>query len=247
MAKADPTKITPINRTSLSDQIAGQLMDLIAGGQLEPGQRLPSERDLCKEFGVGRTSLREGLRSLVAMGILEARVGEGTFVRREGGNLLENALQRGLLFEEKKLDDLVETRLMLETQTAFLAAKRATPADLTEIGEAVTEMEAALHQPDRYLEADLRFHLLVARATQNAILHHLIGTIRTYLQEWIRGSLEAGDSGGGGRAQQSLQDHRAILGALLHEEAGQAQRLMQAHILSSSRDLKAGLEKGPQA
>ena len=78
------------------DQIAGQLMDLIAGGQLAPGQRLPSERDLCKEFGVGRTSLREGLRSLVAMGILEARVGEGTFVRREGGNLLENALQRGL-------------------------------------------------------------------------------------------------------------------------------------------------------
>jgi GntR family transcriptional regulator, transcriptional repressor for pyruvate dehydrogenase complex len=240
--KAAAAKIIPINRTSLSDQIAGQLMDLISDGHLAPGQRLPSERDLSKEFGVGRTSLREGLRSLVAMGILEARVGEGTFVRREGGKLLESALERGLLFDGKRLEDLIETRLMLETQTAFLAATRATEADWEEMEAVVARMEAALEKPDVYLEVDLHFHLLVARATQNSVLHHLIGTIRTYLHEWIRGSLEAGGSAAeAGRAGQSLQQHQGILGALWDRDAEKSQQLMREHILSSSRDLRAGL------
>ena len=75
-------EVSPIRRTSLSDKIIEQIINLISRKVLKPGQRLPSEKDLCKRFGVGRTSIREALRSLAVMGILDGRVGEGTFVSK---------------------------------------------------------------------------------------------------------------------------------------------------------------------
>src|SRR5262245_59456553 len=115
----------PVTRTSLSDEIVQQIIDLISREVLKPGDRLPSERELCKKFGVGRTSLREALRSLAVMGILDGRVGDGTFVSDSNSKYLAKSLQWGLLLDRKKVQDLIETRLMLESQTAFLAAQRA--------------------------------------------------------------------------------------------------------------------------
>lgn len=247
MQSGEPTKATaiqPVQRRSLSDEIARQLTALIAEGQLQPGQRLPSERDLCKQFGVGRTSLREGLRALTAMGLLEARVGEGTFVRQGGGQLLENALRQGLMLDGHKLEDLTETRLVLETQTASLAAQRATAADLEAIGQALSCQEAAMQQPDAYLAADLEFHLAIAKATQNGILYQLLSTIRSYLQEWIRGALGPDDATENTRAERSLHEHRLILSALLHGDVPAAAKAMRDHIQSSGRDLRVQLEDG---
>ncbi|MBT7550029.1 MAG: FadR family transcriptional regulator, partial [Gemmatimonadetes bacterium] len=119
----------PVHRTSVSDDIVAQLTDLIARNVLKPGDRLPPERELCKQFGVGRSSLREALRSLSVMGILDGRIGEGTFVC-DNSQYLERALQWGFRLDGKKLQDLSETRLMLESQNVFLAAERATETDL---------------------------------------------------------------------------------------------------------------------
>ena len=227
--------LKPIQRRSLSDEIVTQIVDLIARHVLKPGERLPAERELCKRFGVGRTSLREALRSLAVMGILEGRVGEGTYVCRNSSKYLERTLQWGLLLDAKKVQDLVETRLMLESQNAFLAARRATAEDLRDIGATLDAMAAALELADEFLEVDLLFHLTIARATQNTILANLLSTTRGYLQEWVKGSLGKSAE----RAQLSLREHRAVFAALEARQAEEARRAMNRHILSSSVDLQA--------
>lgn len=232
-------EMKPNTRTSLSDGIVEQVVDLISRDVLKPGDRLPSERELCKRLGVGRSSLREALRSLAVMGIIDGRVGAGTFVSNSNKRYLEKTLQWGLLLDRKRVQDLIETRLMLESQTAFLAAQRVTPENIKTIEETLRGMEASIAQPDKYLEFDLQFHLTIARATQNSILYSLLSMIRGYLQEWIKGSLaEPSTDGTDTRAKLSLLEHQKILDALRKGDADQAQQAMTEHILSSSVDLQ---------
>ena len=236
-------EMRPVTRTSLSDEIVEQMIDLISRDVLKPGDRLPAERELCKQLGVGRSSLREALRSLAVMGILDGRVGDGTFVSNNNRKYLEKTLQWGLLLDRKKVQDLIETRLMLESQTAFLAAQRATAENVEEIEATLRGMEASIEQPEKYLEFDLQFHLMIAQATQNSILYSLLSMIRGYLQEWIKGSLaEPSASKTEMRATLSLAEHKKILHALRKGEAEAAQGAMTEHILSSSVDLQTYIE-----
>jgi GntR family transcriptional regulator, transcriptional repressor for pyruvate dehydrogenase complex len=182
------SKIKPVARVSLSDGIVQQIIDLISHGVLEPGERLPPERDLCKQFGVGRSSLREALRSLCIFGIIEVRLGEGTFISTGSAKYLEKILQWGYLLEPKILDDLMETRIFLEAQTAFLAAQRATPENLKDIGQTIRGMEESLGSYERFLDYDMQFHLAIAKATQNNFFCYLLSTTRVHLQEWIKNS-----------------------------------------------------------
>ncbi|MBT6426189.1 MAG: FadR family transcriptional regulator, partial [Rhodospirillaceae bacterium] len=170
-----------IERATVSDAIVDQLRALIAGGTLKPGDRLPSERDLCKRFGVGRTSVREALKPLIAMGLLEGRVGSGTFVAAESGQF-QKPLQWGLLGDLQSQDDLVETRHMLETNAAFWAALRAEPENLAAIEATLQGMAANLTNPDEFQEFDANFHFEIARAAQNKMLYRLINVIRGQIQ-----------------------------------------------------------------
>lgn len=227
--------MSPVKRTSVSDAIVAQITDLIERNILKPGDRLPPERELCKRFQVGRSSLREALRSLATMGLLDGRVGEGTFVC-DKSQYVERALQWGFLLDGKKLQDLSETRMMLESQNAYLAAERATPADLEAIADALAGMAGGLADAGRFLASDLQFHLLIARATHNSILYSLLETTRNYLQEWLEESL-AEPSLAGPRAELSLAEHHRILAALQQRDAEAARQAMAAHIRSSSGDL----------
>jgi GntR family transcriptional repressor for pyruvate dehydrogenase complex len=232
--------IKPVARASLSDKIVEQILDLISRNVLKPGERLPSERDLCKRFGVGRSSLREALRSLAVMGILEGRVGEGTYVSADNGKYLEKAWQWGLLLDTQKVQDLLETRLMLEAQTAFWAAQRVSAEELQGIEARLSGMAAAINQPEAYLEHDVSFHLLIAQATHNSMLNSLLTMTRGYLQEWIKRSLADPAQGANDeRARISLKEHGRIVAALRQGNAEQAREAMEAHILSSSLDLQA--------
>ncbi|MDE2887597.1 MAG: FadR/GntR family transcriptional regulator [Gemmatimonadota bacterium] len=236
-------QMTPVRRTSLSDEIVGQIIDLISRDVLNPGDRLPPERSLCKQFGVGRTSLREALRTLSVMGILEPRVGEGTFVSDNTSRYLEKSLSWGLLLDPKEVTDLVETRLMLESRNAFLAAGRATEADLQELDRTVRGIEGSLDESGEFLEFDVRFHLAIARATQNSILCNLLVMIRNYLQEWIRASLEEPATHTAEvRARMSVEEHGKILRAIRKRDAEAARVAMEEHILSSSVDLRARID-----
>jgi GntR family transcriptional repressor for pyruvate dehydrogenase complex len=228
-------EFTRVPRASLSDRIVDQITDLISRGALKAGERIPSEKQLCLQFGVGRTSVREALRSLSAMGVLETRMGDGTFVAEDSSHVLERSFQWGLLMNPKLVEDLVETRLMLESHTAYLAAAKATPEDLEQAQSAIQKMAASLDEPEQYLEHDLQFHLTIARATQNSILQSLLSTTRGYLQAWIRQTLAASAAT---RARLSITEHKRILRALRNRDSSAARQAMAAHILSSSADLK---------
>ena len=228
---------TRVPRRSLSDHIVEQIADLISRGTLKPGGRMPSEKQLCEQFGVGRTSVREALRSLSVMGVLEPHMGEGTFVASNAERFLERSFHWGLLLNPKVVEDLIETRLMLESHNAFVAATKASSKDLEEMERALQSMEAHEDDPEEYLEGDLQFHLTIANATQNSILQSLLSTTRGYLQAWIRKTLAEPEIASK-RARLSIAEHRRILKAFRSQDAEAARQAMAAHILSSSADLK---------
>ena len=237
-------EVSPIRRTSLSDKIIEQIINLISRKVLKPGQRLPSEKELCKRFGVGRTSIREALRSLAVMGILDGRVGEGTFVSKNNQRYFERNLQWGLLLDRKKVEDLIEIRLMLETQTAFSAAQKVSQTNLQSMQETILGMKMYVDRPSQYLKFDLKFHLLVAEATQNSILYNLVTMTRSYLQEWIMESLDDPSTAKAQiRAESSIQEHQKILEAITIHKAEKARKAMKDHILSSSKDLHYHIEQ----
>ena len=234
------TGLKPAQRTSLSDDIVEQLTSLIAREVLKPGERIPSEKQLCEQFGVGRTSVREALKSLSVIGILESHAGDGTFVSANRDRYLERALQWGLLLDRKAVNDLGETRLLLESHTTFLAARRATDDDLAAMERAVQGMEESVADPKRYLEHDLQFHLRIAQATQNTILGNLLSTIRGYLQNWAEQTLATSPpEHPTSRAALSIKQHKKILTALKKRRANEARRAMREHILSSQAAVKS--------
>jgi GntR family transcriptional repressor for pyruvate dehydrogenase complex len=229
--------LQPVRRRSLSDDIIDQLVDLIARDELIPGQRIPSERELSRQLGVGRASLREALRSLAVMGIIEGRVGEGTFISKDSARYLEKSLRWGLLLDPKEIDDLIETRMLLETQTASFAAERATPDDLERLKATLSALEFALDDADRFLQEDLAFHLAIASASQNQMLHHLLQLTRQHLQAWITRSLENPPTSSDARARLSLRQHQDIHASIEARDPEAAASAMRRHLLSSSQGL----------
>ena len=166
------------------------------------------------------------------------RVGDS--VSSNSARYLERAFQWGLLLDHKVVNDLMETRLLLESHTAFLAARRATAADLEAMEHAVQGMEESVADPKRYLEHDLQFHLRIAQATQNTILGNLLSTIRGYLQNWAEQTLATSPpEHPTSRATLSIKQHKKILIALKKRRPNDARRAMREHILSSQAAVKS--------
>jgi GntR family transcriptional repressor for pyruvate dehydrogenase complex len=227
-------QLKPVPRASLSDGIVEQITALIAGGSLKPGDRMPSEKELCRQFHVGRTSVREALRSLSALGVLESYAGDGTFVALSAGQPLERSLRFAVLLDATQIEALVEARLTLETQLAAFAAQRRTTGDIEAIAEAIEGMRLAGQDAEAYLANDLLFHLAIARAAGNPILLTMLETTRGYLQTWIRETLASSKR----RAGVSITEHRQILAALEDGDADAAEAAMRAHLVSSSAALR---------
>jgi GntR family transcriptional repressor for pyruvate dehydrogenase complex len=160
-----------------ADLILRQLRDLIASGALKPGDRLPAERDLARQFGVGRSHVRDALRRLEFYGILQTLPQSGTFVAHLGVAALEGLIGNVLALDRDDISALSETRLALEVETARRAAERATRADLQAIRAAHEAFSVRALAGDPALQEDLAFHIAVARAAHNAVLASLVGLI----------------------------------------------------------------------
>ncbi|PYV34221.1 MAG: hypothetical protein DMG22_06920 [Acidobacteria bacterium] len=154
-------KFMPIDKTSLSEEIAGQIMSLVSSGDLMPGQKLPSERELCLRFGVGRSSLREALRCLTIVGVLETRVGEGTFLAMNRDKFIGKVLEWRVATERKNVENLMKVRLALETETASNAAKVSASPGASEIAynEHVLILNAIRARDPESAKALMRDHI----------------------------------------------------------------------------------------
>jgi GntR family transcriptional repressor for pyruvate dehydrogenase complex len=229
-------------RATLSEQLATQIGHMISEGTWKPGEKLPSEPELCQAFSVGRSTLREALKSLSFLGTVETRHGEGTYVRQSPSIVLARILGHGLLSVEN-LADLVETRIALETELVRLCALRATNDDLEHLGRLVQEMhESVQSDAKRFLELDLDFHLSIAASSKNQVLASLLQTIRGLLQELIEKSQELA-----GARELACEQHGKILDALQDRNPRQARSAMRRHLTVFQRRYRMLLKASKSA
>jgi len=166
-----------LQRTTLPRAVAEHLIAEIKHGRLLPGQRLPTEKALMEEFGVGRSSIREALQHLVILGLADAKPGYGYRIKQFDREALPDVELIARLLAEDALLDLLEAREMLEIPVAQLAAKRADTADLQAMEQLLREMEAKLSRGQTVHREAARFHLLVARAAKNVTLERWVASI----------------------------------------------------------------------
>ena len=221
------TSLTAVRRTRLFEGIVAQVRDLIRDGRLQPGQRLPAERELAERFQVSRASLREAIRTLELEGLVIIRPGTGTFVSEEGFDTAMDVLARRLLAERESLADVVELRLVLEPQIAALAAQRATLEDKGRLEVILKEQEEQILRGETGSVADTAFHTAMASASHNEALVRLSATLVELLAPSRDESLQTPE-----RSHRSVNSHRTILSAIQQGDAEAARQAMTEHIVS---------------
>ncbi|MCL4459445.1 MAG: FadR family transcriptional regulator [Chloroflexi bacterium] len=224
LIKMKPT-IQPIKKTKISEDIALQIRDLIASGQLQPGDRLPPERELAEYFGVSRASVREAMRTLELLGLVESKHGDGTFIREGSIEGLAQSLSSILLTRQGVVVEIMDARKMLEPPLAMRAAERASADDLAELEQLLSTQEEKVARGESPVEEDSRFHYALARATGNRVILKLVDAMMELLHESRQHYWQTPE-----RAQRSLAGHRRILKALLAKDPKAAYRSMLDHL-----------------
>lgn len=227
--------IAPIRREPLATEIARRLVEFILSGQVEPGTRMPSERALAEAFGVGRSAMREALKALSLIGLVEVRQGDGTYLRKADSALLPELIEWGLLLGEQRTMDLVEARQEIEVIIAGMAARRRTEADLADLRTILARMEAA-PSVIAFVDADVQFHLRLADACGNTALRDIHASVQALLRTWITRVLTAS-----GDSVPSYVEHVPIVAAVEAQDAPAAQAAMAAHMSSAAGRLRTTL------
>jgi GntR family transcriptional repressor for pyruvate dehydrogenase complex len=230
---------TPVDlgrREPTSLAVARRLLDYLLSGQIAPGDRLPSERQLAQDLGVGRSAVREAITSLALLGLVEVRQGDGSFLRQIETGLPTQTIEWGLLLGLWRTRDLVEARRHLELAVAGLAATRRDEAALRKLGDLVAEMAAAEGDPARFVAADVAFHLCLAEATGNEILARMLTSIGQLLNAWVARVMTEPEN-----YAPSLAEHQAVLAAIGAGNAEAARAAMAAHMDGATARLAASM------
>ena len=216
--------IEPIRRSRLYQDIVTQIESLLDRGELHPGDQLPPERALAEQFQVSRASVREALRSLELLGVVETHAGGGTFVRRTAPEDLARPLSN-LIVRGHTIADVIEVRGLIEPAIAAAAAKRITAAELIELRTILEDQGRKVAAGEPYAEEDTRFHELIGQAARNELLTTMLGVIwdvlRSSREQWLQTNQ---------RAHASIDAHRRILTALETHDADAARLSAAEHI-----------------
>src|SRR5918998_2714986 len=217
--------IEPIKRVKLYEEVASRIRDLIADGELSPGQALPSERKLADQFKVGRAVIREAIRQLEVSGLVESRHGGGNYVREITVEHLVAPIASVLNGMSHLRGELMDARLFFEPQIARAAAARATPEDLRLLEDVMQRQEEHVANGLSGAEEDAEFHDLLARATHNTVVERVMEVIDNLLEDshvrYFR-SVE--------RSKVSLEGNRRILKAVQNHDRDAAQKAMIDHL-----------------
>lgn len=219
---------------SPADKIIRQIRDLITSGQLNAGDRLPSERKLCERLGVGRTHLRDALRKLEFYGILKTHPQSGTVVAGMGLPALEGLITDMLGLRGNDFKSLVETRVILETNSAQLAAENRTEKDLREIENALVAHRDRLKIADHAVEEDLLFHLKIAEASKNSVLNSLMLIITPDIMQYFKKHNVCGE----GRSDVAVEQHEEILEHIVNKDSEKVGSSIREHLSDISDYVK---------
>lgn len=208
------------------DMIINQIKELVSSGQLSAGDKLPSERMLSERFGVGRTYVRDAIRKLEFYGILKTLPQSGTVVAGLGITALEGLISDVLKLEGTDFHSLVETRVILESNSAHLAAQRRSDEDIEAISKALMAYEYAVKNDRPSTEEDLLFHLKIAEASKNTVLNSLMLIVTPDILNFFKEN----DVCGGDKPFEALEQHHIILEHIIKKEADMAEAAMYAHL-----------------
>ena len=217
--------LAPIKSTRIYEEIVRQVKAMIAEGRLKGGDRLPPERDLAEKFVVSRTSVREALRALESLGLVEIRPGEGTFVRQVSIESLVEPLALLMVSQREAIGELFEARRLLEPSLAGLAATRATPDEIQEMERILEEQAKEIANGRTGLAQDAQFHSAIGAAAHNRAITRIAHAIMDLLTQSREESLNIP-----GRPTRSHEDHRRVLAAIGRRDADGARKAMLEHI-----------------
>jgi len=212
------------DRTKVYEAVAEQIQRRIVE-DLEPGDALPPERELVRMFGVSRSSIRDAIRKLELLGLVEPRQGAGTVVREPSADALSVPFTGVLLQKRKVIADLLDFREMLEPPLARRAALHASPTQLAAMEEILHRQESNLHSGKIAIEEDSEFHYSIALAAKNAVALKIIDVLMDLLRKTRERSLQTE-----GRKQKSLAGHQRILTALKKGDGRAAETAMRKHL-----------------
>ena len=223
-------KLKPIKPKRISDQVFEQIRELIYKGVFKPGEQVPPERELAISMAVSRTSVRNAIDKLVTLGLLEHRQGQGTFVSQPNSRR-GNVLAMAMATEDATLDDLLEVRMGLECNAAYLAARRANESDILAMKKSLAEMEADMSTIEKIgSESDAAFHMAVIFATKNPVLIHLMRNFYDFLFIGIKKNLSYMYEDRVA-LMAVLAHHKTVLDHIVNREPQKAQDAMLQHIL----------------
>lgn len=228
--------LKPIKTRKIYEQIADQIGQLVAEGQLKPGDRLPSERELVEQFKVSRASIREAISALEMMGLVEVRSGEGTYIRQINMDSVVAPLAWMLFIDKDTVQELYEARKILEVQAAGLAAERAEEEEIQDLYEVLEVMQRDLKMQRLGEDSDYNFHYAVARATHNKILIRLMNTISDTMRKTLKTSLSRLYEDRN-TPERLYKEHYSIYEAIKNHDVENAQKRMLDHLIGATNQL----------
>ncbi len=213
-------------------QVVSHVRDLIERRALKPGDRLPAERDLATQIGVSRPTIRAGLRTLAAMGVVRSKHGSGTYIPDGPPALNTDALSFLAALHGFTREDMYEARRILEVGAAGLAAERATPEQVATLAEEVASLFASMQDPQVFLVHDINFHRGVAAASGNPIVASLVEMVSALYYERRR---ETAVRASERDRRDAAEMHRRIYQAIRAHDGDTARRTMHDHLIQASR------------
>jgi GntR family transcriptional regulator, transcriptional repressor for pyruvate dehydrogenase complex len=230
MTPASGSAFQPIQRATVPGKVIAQIRELVATGRLQPGVRLPSERTLAQILGVGRTTIREAIRAMESLNMVEVRAGDGTYLAASAMCLACSDLTAPFRSGVSEAS-LLEVRSLLEPEVAAASAQRATPEQIDQMHAALVEQRRSIGRGERRAREDDAFHSLVVAAAGNEVLVHILRAVTNPLlalgRDWLS------DPEG---AALALQRNRAILDAIERRRPAEAERCMREDLRWCARD-----------
>ncbi|SCZ00733.1 FadR/GntR family transcriptional regulator [Alkaliphilus peptidifermentans] len=221
----------PVKSTKVYEHVIKQIQNMIANGELKRGDKLPSERQLAEQLMVSRTSVREALRALQIIGLIEVRQGDGNFIKDSFDKCLFEPLSVIFMLNESRPEEIVDLRRIIEMETAALAAKRITDDEIIILGNLIKQLKeyGDLDDEKNSVKVDKEFHYMIAQAAKNYLLMSILNVISALMDDFIedaRGIILINQK----NKAVLLEQHENIFKAIANRDPKAASEAMNEHI-----------------
>jgi GntR family transcriptional repressor for pyruvate dehydrogenase complex len=241
-ATASGQHLKPVARGTLPQEIVSAIAELIMKRVWKPGDCIPPEKELAARFAVGRSTIREAVKSLVILGVIEARPGDGSYIREASSELLSGAFQWGSLLTEQNLGDLVDVRVLIEVECAGRAAVAGDPALPANLLRIVERMSEERNHPEPFMKLDNKFHIEIAAALRNPLYLSLSRTIQRLVAVWYEHTFRMERT-----KASTIKEHLAIAKAIQAQDKKAAREAMRQHLLNAAERLRKVVDTSKKA